>query len=159
MTGPGRPLPIDAPVDADDGHDLARCAGEERLVGVDQIRLVEHAFAPQAMPSAAHSSSTNARVMPGNRPWPTGGVRTTPPSDHEEIRLAALGQVTFVVAHHGLKRAARQRLLHGQGVVEQVVRFDLRVQRFAPVALDVDQRDLDTRARTRAGAAACGVAR
>ena len=43
VTGPGTPAPIVPVVDAHDRHDLPRGAGEERLVGAEQILVVQHA--------------------------------------------------------------------------------------------------------------------
>ena len=68
-------------------------------------------------------------------------------ADEKEVRLRALGQLSAVVAHQGLGGPGAQRLLHGERVVEEVVRLDARIEGRRVVAHDGRPYDADAARR------------
>ena len=74
--------------------------------------------------------------MPGSRPASSGGVSAAPSLTTNRFDGRALGELAAVVPHHAFERAAPERLLHRQRVVQQVVRLDQRVDRAGMVADD-----------------------
>jgi hypothetical protein len=127
-------------VDAHDGADLARRAGDEHLVDLLQISGGERRVAHIDADLAAHledEGAGDALEQPGPRPR-----RPCDPVPHQEhIRLRTLGQLAPIVAHQRFLTPAAVRLLHREGVVQQVVRLDDRVDRAGMVAQDRHERN------------------
>ena len=90
----------------------------------------------------APTSKRNSRVMPASSPGVERRRQRRAVLHDEQVRLRALGQLAAVVAHHAFERAAPERLLHRQRVVQQVVRLDERVHRARVIPDDRHERDL-----------------
>ena len=86
MTGPGVPVPIVAIVDLHDRHELAGRAGEERLVGAEQIVVPAATASRTGMPTSAPTSNRNSRVMPGKQARVERRRQRRAVLDDEEVR-------------------------------------------------------------------------
>ena len=142
VTGPGRPVPIVRSSTVHDRHDLARRAGEERFVGSEQVVVSQDLLANLDARVGADLEEELARD-PGQQAGVERRRERGAVLHDEEIRGRALGKLAAVVPHHALERAAADRLLHRQRVVQQVVRLDQRVDRVRVVPDDRHERHLD----------------
>ena len=127
MTGPGAPSPTTSVIHLHDRHDFPRGTGEKGFVGAKQILVAQdglpdrdRAGSPNFPGDLEHEFPGDARQAGRRR----AAASTRRLLDDEQVRLRALGELSAIIPHHAFERAAAKRLLHRQGVVQQVVRFD-----------------------------------
>src|SRR5260221_4910169 len=125
-------------VDLNDRDDFARRARQEALVCTKEIVVFEDGLPDVDAGLGAYfederagDAGQQARV---DRRRQRGAVL-----HDEEIRLRALRQLAAVVPHDALEAAMAKRLLHREGVVDQAVRLDQRIDRSGMVAHRGDQ--------------------
>jgi hypothetical protein len=126
-------------VDEHDGHHLAGGARQERLVGPEQVLVQHRGFLDRDAEIARQLDDELARDA-GQQAGVDRRRHQAALAHDEQVRLRALRDLAAEVAHDRFERAEAQRVLHGQRVVQQVVRLDERVERRRVVAHDRHER-------------------
>src|ERR671912_2906774 len=140
-TGTARTNPV--LVNEHDRHQLPRGALEERLVGAQQVFVGHNALGHGDADLLGHVEEELAGDS-GEESRLDGWRERRPPFYDEQVRLRALRELSAKVPHDGLERPVLKGMLHGQRVVQQVVRFDQGVQRECVVPYDWHDGDADT---------------
>ena len=102
---PGPARADDAAVALDHRDQLGGGAGQEALVGREDVVPVHRPLDRPCSPAARASSITASRVIPSRMPESIEGVWIAPVLDDEDVVAGALGDLALVVEHQGFEAA------------------------------------------------------